>query len=63
MDVGGKRRSTMYFSTKAPAGSDKTELPPAEWPSILEQHDERLVRINQESTASPRFPEAAAALA
>ena len=45
VDVGGKRRSTMYFSTKAPAGSDKTELPPAEWPSILEQHDERLVHI------------------
>ena len=45
VEVGGKKRSMMIFSTKAPAGSDKTELSPSEWPSILEEHDERLVHI------------------
>ena len=43
--VGGKRKSPVIFSTKAPVGSDKTELPSAEWPTILEQHDESVVRI------------------
>ena len=35
---GGKRKSSVVFSTKAPAGSASAELLPAEWPSILKQH-------------------------
>ena len=36
--VGGKRKSPVKFSTKAPAGSTSAEILPAEWPSILKQH-------------------------
>ena len=43
-EVGGKRKTSVNFSTKAPAGSASAELLPAEWPSILKMCGAEKVR-------------------